>query len=58
MGKELKNESSTVKQTDSTHKLQNLSGIKLVEFGESTGFTCDVETGICGPIDQKEEDKK
>ena len=58
MGKEMKNESTAVKQAVSNHTLQDLSGIKLVDFGESTGFVCDVETGICGPIDQKEEDDK
>ena len=50
MTKEIKNEL--------TDTLQDLSKFKLVDFGESTGFTCDVQTGICGPIDQKEEDEK
>ena len=50
MKKEINNES--------TNTLQNLSGLKLVEFGDSTGFACDVETGICGPITQKEEEEK
>lgn len=50
MTKEIKNES--------TDTPQDLSNIKLVDFGESTGFACDVQTGFCGPIDQKEEDEK
>ena len=49
MEKEIKNESANT--------LQNLSGLKLVEFGDSTGFSCDVETGFCGPIDQKKEEE-
>lgn len=48
MEKEIKNESANT--------LQNLSELKLVEFGDSTGFACDVETGICGPVDQKKEE--
>ena len=58
MGKEMKNESTAVKQAISNHTLPDLSGIKLIDFGESTGFACDVQTGICGPFDQKKEDKK
>lgn len=58
MGKEMKNESTVVKQAVSNHTLQDLSGIKLIDFGESTRFACDVQTGICGPIDQKKEDEK
>lgn len=51
MKKETKNETNTT--------LKDLSGIQLVDFGGSTGFSCDVETGICGPVDQaKEEDEK
>lgn len=58
MEKETKNESTAVKQAVSNHTLKDLSGIKLVDFGESTGFVCDVQTGICGPIEQKEDDEK
>lgn len=56
MEKDMKNKSA--EQADSNNTLQNLSGLKMVEFGGSTGFACDVDTGICGPVDQKEEDEK
>lgn len=58
MGKEMKNETTAVKLAVSNHTLQDLSGIKLIDFGASNGFSCDVQTGICGPIDQKKEDEK
>lgn len=58
MGKEMKNESTAGKKEASLHTLPDLSGIQLMDFGESTGFSCDVQTGICGPIDQKKEEKK
>ena len=58
MGKEMKNETSAVKQAVSNHTRQDLGGFQLIVFGESTGFACDVQTGICGPIDQNKEDEK
>ncbi|MBF6633192.1 hypothetical protein QL992_14395 [Microbacterium sp. APC 3898] len=58
MGKEMKNETSAVKQAVSKHTRQDIDGFQLIDFGESTGFACDVQTGICGPIDQNKEDEK
>lgn len=57
MEKDMKNKSAA-EQADSNNTLQNLSGLQMVEFGDSTGFACDVDTGICGPVDQKEENEK
>ncbi|MTD31357.1 hypothetical protein [Planomicrobium sp. YIM 101495] len=58
MEKEILNNPTSEKPADSDNKLQSLSGIQLVDFGGSTGLVCDVETGFCGPINQKEEDEK
>ena len=58
MEKETQNNSASVKQTDADNTLQSLSSIQLVDFGGSTGFSCNVETGICGPVGQKEVDEK
>lgn len=36
-------------------KLTNLSTIDQLDL--SGGFTCDIETGICGPIEEKTSEK-
>ncbi|GGA82555.1 hypothetical protein [Ornithinibacillus halotolerans] len=28
---------------------------ETIEIGDSSGFFCDVNTGVCGPIKKKEE---
>ncbi|MEH7239442.1 hypothetical protein [Bacillus sp. JJ1562] len=41
--------------------LKELNGVKKLksfDFDSSSGFVCDVNTGICGPVIQKEEGKK
>jgi len=35
--------------------VQNLSNLENVDF--SGGYACDMETGICGPIDQESQEK-
>ncbi len=36
---------------------KEVKGIENLSLGGS-GMLCDFETGICGPINEKEEDKK
>lgn len=37
-------------QLDSSNQLNN------IDF--SNGYACDMETGVCGPVDKKEEETK
>ena len=39
-------------------ELQPLKKLDVVDFGSSDGFMCDVETGICGPINNNKEKKE
>ncbi len=41
--------------------LKELNGVKKfksLDFDNSSGFVCDVNTGICGPVTQQEEEGK
>lgn len=38
------------------NNVSNLEGLDNVDF--SNGYICDVETGICGPTDEVNQDKK
>ncbi|MFS0823537.1 hypothetical protein DZB84_01700 [Bacillus sp. HNG] len=52
---------STTSSTDGYGALKELNGVKKLkslDIDSSSGFVCDVNTGICGPIKPKEEDKK
>jgi hypothetical protein len=58
----LKDKDNTAsKQVASKETLKDLSGIKkfkTLEFDSSSGFVCDINTGICGPVDQEKEGKQ
>lgn len=41
----------------SKEESKEVKGIENLNLGGS-GMLCDFETGICGPINEKEEDKK
>ncbi|WP_077617891.1 hypothetical protein [Bacillus sinesaloumensis] len=32
--------------------------LKSLNFDSSSGFICDINTGICGPVTQKKEGEK
>lgn len=51
------NTSTASKQTDSKKPLK-IKQFKSIEFDNSTGGICDVNTGICGPLNQEKEGKK
>lgn len=51
------NVSTASKQTDSKEP-QKIKELKTIEFDRSAGFVCDIHTGVCGPVYQKEEGKK
>lgn len=36
---------------------KEIKGIETLDLGGS-GMVCDLETGICGPINEEKEDKK
>lgn len=50
-------QASSSEQQDKKNKLTDLSKIKTLDFGDSAGFVCDAETGICGPVNQEKEGK-
>lgn len=50
--------SSSPEQKESKSTLKDLSGIKTLDFGNSQGFACDAETGICGPVTQGKEENE
>ena len=37
--------------------LKPIQELKGFDFADSNAFVCDMETGICGPVNQKEETK-
>lgn len=41
----------------STETPKEIQGIETLDLGTS-GMVCDFETGVCGPINEKKEDKK
>lgn len=46
------NEKNTFKEEP-----KEIKGIETLDLGTS-GMVCDFETGVCGPIYEKKEDKK
>jgi len=42
--------------TDNTNEENNLTSFENLDLGE--GFVCDVETGICGPAEEMEQNKQ
>lgn len=59
--KQVKSVESSTDGKDVNGALKELTGVKKLkslDFDNSSGFVCDVNTGICGPVIQKEEDKK
>lgn len=50
------NLSKVEKNNRNTKKEQKLEKIPVLEFDQSSGFMCDVDTGICGPVNPKEEE--
>ncbi|WP_026906077.1 hypothetical protein [Paucisalibacillus globulus] len=52
---------SSNKKKDSREKLEDLSTLKKlksIDLDTSSGFICDINTGICGPVNQKKEGKE
>lgn len=39
----------------SPSNLQPLQNLKGLDADDSSGFICDIETGVCGPVNQKKE---
>lgn len=39
-------------------ELKSIPELTTLEFDDSTGFVCDVNTGICGPVTEKKEGEK
>lgn len=37
--------------------LKPMTELKGFDFGESDAMVCDMETGICGPVDKEKEKK-
>lgn len=59
--KERQSVASSLERKDSketSKDLKEIKKIKTLEFDNSDGFVCDINTGICGPVGQKEEDRK
>jgi len=50
----IKEEKSSVNLTE----LKSFPDLTTIEFDDSTGFVCDVNTGICGPVTEKKEGEK
>ncbi len=38
-------------------ELKTIQPLKGFDFAASDGFVCDMETGICGPVNQEKETK-
>ncbi|WP_099362954.1 hypothetical protein [Fredinandcohnia onubensis] len=59
--KQSKSEASSTDGKDVNGALKELNGIKKLksfDFDSSSGFVCDINTGICGPVNQKKEGKE
>ena len=59
--KETQSATSSTERKDSKETLKNLNGIKKlinIELDSSSGFVCDINTGICGPVNQKKEGRE
>lgn len=46
------------KSTNVETPIQDITNIKTAKLDTVEGFICDVETGICLPVTQEEEEKK
>lgn len=44
-------------QEESASKLKPIQELKGFDFAASDAFSCDMETGICGPVKQDKETK-
>ncbi len=59
--KQSKSEASSTDGKDVNGALKVLNGIKKLkslDFDSSSGFVCDINTGICGPVNQEKEGKQ
>ncbi len=59
--KQFKSEASSTDGKDDNGAFKELDGIKKLkslDFDNSSGFVCDINTGICGPVNQKKEGKE
>lgn len=54
----MKNLKKNSEQIEAKETPKLLGGLKTIELDSSGGFVCDINTGICGPIDEKKEVKK
>jgi hypothetical protein len=55
------NYTSSTNQKDSKESSKEMDGIKklkVLDIDNSTGFVCDINTGICGPVEKKKEGKE
>jgi len=56
---EKQKQSTTTSQSNKDKRtMKHLTKIKTLDLGNAQGFTCDTETGICGPVDQEKEENK
>ncbi|MEH7226740.1 hypothetical protein V7112_23325 [Bacillus sp. JJ1566] len=58
--KQTKSVASSTEGENVNKAMKELNGVKKLkslDFDSSSGFVCDINTGICGPVIQKEEGK-
>ena len=58
--KDSQSATSSSERKNSNETLKDLNGIKKLkslDLDTSSGFVCDINTGICGPVNQKKEGK-
>jgi len=59
--KQIKSESTSTDGKDGNGALNELNSIKKLkslDFDNSSGFVCDINTGICGPVVERKEGKE
>ncbi|WP_010096331.1 hypothetical protein [Ornithinibacillus scapharcae] len=57
MSKEkLANKEASSEEKNSTVKWIDMKEIKEISLDNSSGFVCDINTGICGPVNNRKED--
>lgn len=53
---DLVNVETSSEKKNSTLKMLDMKDIKEMSLDNSSGFVCDVNTGICGPVNNRKED--
>lgn len=52
----LVNVETSSEKKNPTLKMLDMKDIKEMSLDNSSGFVCDVNTGICGPVNNRKED--